>query len=222
MLVWKYYSTTLRHNVEAYVKGCDMYLALKAVRHKPYSDFQSLLVPIHWWKNLLINFMTGLPISTNWKGDSYNSFLVIVDRLIKMVHHKPVKITINAPGLAEMIIDVIVQHHSLLDSIMTNKSSLFTLKFWSSLCYFLGIKRWLFTAFHLQTDGQIKRQNSTIEAYLQAFVNFKQNDWARLLLMAKFAYNNAKNASTGYTLFELNCGYHLCVSFKEDTNPRFW
>ena len=38
--------------------------------------------------------------------------------------------------------------------------------------------------------------------------------------MAKFAYNNAKNASTGHTPFELNCGYHLCVFFKEDTNPR--
>ena len=59
-----------------------------------------------------------------------------------------------------------------------------------------------------------------MEAYLRAFVNFKQNDWARLLPIAEFAYNNAKNASTGYTLFELNCGYHLWVSYKEDIDPR--
>ena len=38
--------------------------------------------------------------------------------------------------------------------------------------------------------------------------------------MAEFAYNNAKNASTGYTPFKLNCGYHPCVSFEEDTDPR--
>ena len=38
--------------------------------------------------------------------------------------------------------------------------------------------------------------------------------------MAKFAYNNAKNASTGHTPFELNCCYHSCVSFEEDTDPR--
>ena len=38
--------------------------------------------------------------------------------------------------------------------------------------------------------------------------------------MAEFAYNNAKNVITGYTPFELNCGYHLCVSFDKDTNPR--
>ena len=60
-----------------------------------------------------------------------------------------------------------------------------------------------------------------MKAYLKAFVNFEQNDWARLLPMAEFAYNNVKNASTGHTPFELNCGYHLRVFYKKDINPRF-
>ena len=38
--------------------------------------------------------------------------------------------------------------------------------------------------------------------------------------MAEFAYNNAKNASTGHTPFELNCGYHPRMSYEEDVNPR--
>ncbi len=38
--------------------------------------------------------------------------------------------------------------------------------------------------------------------------------------MVEFAYNNAKNASTGHTPFELNCGYHPRVSFEEDVDPR--
>ncbi len=37
--------------------------------------------------------------------------------------------------------------------------------------------------------------------------------------MAEFAYNNAKNASTGYTPFEFNCGYHLCTSYEKNVNP---
>ena len=176
LLVQKYFWPSLRHNIEAYIKGCDVCLALKAVRHKPYNNFQSLPVLTHQWKDLSIDIVTGLPISTNWKGDSYNSILVIVDRLIKMVYYKPVKITIDAPGFTEVIIDIVVRHHSLLDSIMKDRGCLFTLKFWSSLCYFLGIKRRLSIAFHPQTDSQIERQNSTIEAYLWAFVNFKQND----------------------------------------------
>ena len=83
-----------------------------------------------------------------------------------MVYYKPVKITIDALGLAEVIIDVVVRHHGLQDLIVTNKSSFFTSKFWSLLCYFFDIKERLSTTFHLQPNGQIKRQNSTIEAYL--------------------------------------------------------
>ena len=59
-----------------------------------------------------------------------------------------------------------------------------------------------------------------MKTYLRVFVNFEQNDWARLLPIAEFAYNSAKNSSTGHTPFELNCGYHPYVSFKKDTNPR--
>ncbi len=59
-----------------------------------------------------------------------------------------------------------------------------------------------------------------MKAYLRAFVNFEQNDWARLLPMAEFAYNNGKNASTGHTPFELNCGFHFWASYKEDIDPR--
>ena len=216
----KYYWLSLRKDIEAYVKGCDVCLGLKAVRHKLYGDLQSLPVPTHRWKNLSMDFVTGLSISNNWKDDCYDSILVIVDRLTKMVHYEPVKITIDAQKLAEVILDVVVRHHGLPDSIVSDRGSLFTSKFWSSLCYFLGIKRRLSTAFHPQTDGQTERQNSTMEAYLRAFVNFEQNDWARLLPMAEFAYNNAKNASTGHTPFELNCGYHPRMSYEEEVDSR--
>ena len=90
-----------------------------------------------------------------------------------MVYYKLVKITIVVLGLAEVIIDVIVWQYGQPNSIMTNRSSLFISKFWSSFCYFFGIKCWLSTAFYLQTNGQTERQNSIMEAYLQAFVNFK-------------------------------------------------
>ena len=139
-----------------------------------------------------------------------------------MVYYHLIKITINVLGLAKVIIDVVVRHHSLPNLIMMDKGYLFISKFWSSLYFFLGIKRRLSNAFYPQTDGQIERQNSTMEAYLQAFVNFEQNNWARPLPMVEFAYNNTKNASTGYMFLKLNCDYHYYVSFEEDTDPRSW
>lgn len=38
--------------------------------------------------------------------------------------------------------------------------------------------------------------------------------------MAEFAYNNVKNAHTGYSSLELNCGVYLRVSYEENIDPR--
>ena len=73
-----------------------------------------------------------------------------------MVYYELVKVTIDALGLVEVIIDVVVWYHGLLNSIISDWGAIFTSKFWSSLYYFLGIKQWLSTAFHPQTDGQME------------------------------------------------------------------
>ena len=89
-----------------------------------------------------------------------------------MVYYEPVKITIDAQDLVKVIINVVVCHHGLSNLIVTDRSFLFTSKFWLLLCYFFGIKWRLSTTFHLQTNGQTERQNSTMEAYFRVFVNF--------------------------------------------------
>ena len=58
-----------------------------------------------------------------------------------------------------------------------------------------------------------------MKVYLRIFANYKKDNQTRLLPMAEFAYNNTKNASIRYRLFELNCGYHPHVSYKEDIDP---
>ncbi len=65
LVAQKYYWSILHHNVKTYVKSCDIYLTSNTVRHKPYGDLQSLPMPTHCWKNLSIDFVFGLLISTN-------------------------------------------------------------------------------------------------------------------------------------------------------------
>ena len=47
LIAKKYYKPILQQNVEAYVKGCDVCLALKAVYYKPYEDLQVLPIPTY-------------------------------------------------------------------------------------------------------------------------------------------------------------------------------
>lgn len=70
-----------------------------------------------------------------------------------MIFYKPIKIIIDASDLVKVILDVVIQHHSLSNSIMSDWGLVFTLKFWSLFCYFLEIKQIHFIAFQLQTDS---------------------------------------------------------------------
>lgn len=39
--------------------------------------------------------------------------------------------------------------------------------------------------------------------------------------IAKFAYKDAKNASSGNNLFELNCNYYFQILYKKDIDSCF-
>ncbi len=123
-----------------------------------------------------MNFNTGLPVSTNLKGDTYDLIFVTINWLTKMADYKLVKVIIDILSFAEFVLVVLIRYHGLSNVIVSDWGSVFTSKFWSSLCYFFGIKQKLFISFYPQTDGQTERQNNTIEAYLRAFNNFEQND----------------------------------------------
>ena len=53
-----------------------------------------------------------------------------------------------------------------------------------------------------------QRANRTIEDMLRHYVDKKQNDWDQHLTMVEIAYNNSKQASTGFSPFFLNSGQH--------------
>ncbi len=67
-----------------------------------------------------MDFVTGFLISADWKGGSYDSILVIVDRLTKMIYYEPVNVTIDAPSLAQVIINVVIRYHGVPESIITD------------------------------------------------------------------------------------------------------
>ena len=75
----------------------------------------------------------------------------------------------------------------------------------------LGTKHKLSTAYHPQTDRQTERTNQVLEQYLRCYLNYKQNDWVRLLPIAQFAYNNS-TTPTGISPFYANYRKHPNIS----------
>src|SRR5271156_2525189 len=66
-----------------------------------------------------------------------------------------------------------------------------------------------FTArYHPSADGQTECINQTLMQYLQIYCNYQQDDWASLLPLAEFMYNNAESSVTRTSPFFANKGYH--------------
>lgn len=145
-----------------------------------------------------MDFIDGMPRSNRQN----ESIWVIVDRLTKSAHFIPLKSTRTAPVLAKLFIKNIVRLHGIPSSIVSDRDSLFTSKFWKSLQEILGTKLKISTAYHSQTDGQTERVNKVLEDLLRACVLDFGGSWEDLLHLVEFLYNNSYQASIRKAPFE--------------------
>jgi len=91
------------------------------------------------------------------------------------------------------------RHHGAPLSIVSDRDTQFTSKFWRRTFELWGTKLKFSTPYHPQTDGQTERTNRTLEEMLRCYINKKHDNWDELLIHAETAYNSSKHASTQYT-----------------------
>src|SRR5258708_10419751 len=101
----------------------------------------------------------------------------------------------------------IVHLHRLPKSIVSDRDSKFTSKFWTELHCLLGVRLKMTTSFHPQGDGQAKWMIQTIIQIIWVTVCPDQHNWVLQLPMTEFALNSSANKSMGYAPFELIYGH---------------
>jgi transposase InsO family protein len=121
----------------------------------------------------------------------HDAILVVVDRFTKYALYIETTAKLSAEGFANLLLYHVYRHFRPPEGIVLDRSSLFTSRFWETLCKALGTCRKMSTAYHPQTDGQTERQNQILEQYLRTFCNQEQDDWASLLPLAQYAYNTS-------------------------------
>ncbi|KAK1441233.1 hypothetical protein QVD17_07076 [Tagetes erecta] len=104
--------------------------------------------------------------------------------------------------MAKLYIKEIVSRHGVPLSIISDRDSRFTTRFWSSLQKDLGTRLNLSTAYHPQTDGQSERTIQTLEDMLRACVIDFSGSWDEFLPLVEFSYNNSYHTSIGMAPFE--------------------
>ena len=166
--------------------------------------------------HISVDFITKLPLA-----QGYDSILVVVNRLTKIVHFIPTTEKTSAEGLARLFRDNVWKLHRLLESIISDQGPQFIVGLIKELNGMLGIKSKLSTVFHLQTDGQTKRVNQKLEQYLRMFIDHRQEQWPEWLGTAEFAYNNKALSNTKILSFKANYGQDPRMGFEERKKGKY-
>ncbi|GKC91058.1 putative reverse transcriptase domain-containing protein [Tanacetum coccineum] len=104
--------------------------------------------------------------------------------------------------LARLYLNEIIARHGVSISIISNRDSRFTSRFWQSMQEALGTQLDMSAAYHPRTDGQSQRTIQTLEDMLKACVIDFGGSWDFYLPMVEFSYNNSYHSSVRCTPFE--------------------
>ena len=186
-----YWWPGMKKDVAIYVSKCLTCARIEAEHQKPSDLLQQPEIPEWKWEQISMDFITKLPRTR--KG--HDSIWVIVDRLTKSAHFLPIREDFGIDRLAQLYVNEIVMRHGVPVSIISDRDSRFTSRFWQSLQKAMGTRIDLSTSYHPQTDGQTERMIQTLEDMLRACVLEFGGSWDDHLPLVEFSYNNSYHAS---------------------------
>ena len=195
--------------MKQYVEGCNACQRNKNHTEQPAGKLMPNSIPEKLWMHILADFITKLPLV-----QGYNSILVVVDQLTKMVYFIPTTEKTLAEGLARLFRDNVWKLHGLPESIILDRGPQFAAGLMRELNGILEIASKLVTAFHPQTNGQTERVNQELEQYLRMFIDHRQEQWPEWLGTAEFVYNNKVHLSTQTMPFKANYGQDPRMGFE--------
>nr|GEU85856.1 putative reverse transcriptase domain-containing protein [Tanacetum cinerariifolium] len=209
-----YWWPNMKADIATYVSVCLTFAKVKAEHQKPSCLLQQPEIPVWEWERITMDFIVGLLRTPS----GYDSIWVIVNRLTKSAHFLPVKTTDSMEKLTQLYIKEIVDRHGVPISIISDRDSKFTSRFWRSLQEALRTRLDMSTAYHPETDGQSERIIQTLEDMLRACVIDFRGSRDRHFPLVEFSYNNSYHASIKAAPFEAlygrKCRSPVCWSEK--------
>jgi hypothetical protein len=157
-----FYNTSTAQLVKDFVKSCAVCQRNKSEHLHPVGLLQPLELPRSVWADIAIDFVEGFP-----RVGGKSVVMTVVDRFSKYAHFIPLGHPYTAVSVAQAFFDNIVKLHGIPCSIVSDRDPVFTSTFWKELFTLSGIKLWMSTAFHPQTDVQSEVTNRILGVYLR-------------------------------------------------------
>jgi len=154
-----FYWPKMDEQITEYVRSesCDICEHTKVIRHKKYWLLESIDVPMRPWTSISIDFIVGL-----LRSEGYTKICVVMDRLTRMAHFIPRKTQEHIKELALIFLKEIWRLHGLPETIISDRDTRFTSKFWMSRMQLSQVKLNVSTTFHPESERQTERVNQKL------------------------------------------------------------
>nr|GEX69111.1 reverse transcriptase domain-containing protein [Tanacetum cinerariifolium] len=167
-----------------------------------YGHFKFTVMPIGLTnapaERIAMDFVMQLPRTSS----GHDIIWVIVDRLTKSAYFLPIREDYKMDRLVRHYLNEIIDRHGVPISIISDRDSRFTSRFWQSIQEALGTTLDMSTAYHLQTDGQSERTIQTLEDMHRVCVLDFGGSWDVYLLLVEFSCNISYHFSVRCALFK--------------------
>nr|GEU64777.1 putative reverse transcriptase domain-containing protein [Tanacetum cinerariifolium] len=188
----------MNKDINVYVSSCLTCLKVKAKHQRPSGLLQQPEIPEYKWERIAMDFVMKLPRTSS----RHDAIWVIVVRLTKSAHFLPMREDYKMDRLARLYLNEIISRHGVPISIISDRDSRFTSRFWQSMQEALGTGLDMSTAYHPQTGRQSGCTIQTLEDMLKACVLDFDGSWDVHLLLVEFSYNNSYHSNVRCAPFE--------------------
>jgi hypothetical protein len=118
----------MKHDIHNFVAKCDVCQRNKGETTKSPSTLQLLPIPTAIWKDISMDFITGLP-----KSGNKSVIMVVVDRLSKYTHFCTLQHPFTTSTVDQIFMDQVFKLHGMPHSIVSDRDPTFTSNFWQEL-----------------------------------------------------------------------------------------
>ena len=124
--------------------------------------------------------------------------LVVTDHFTRFVQAYVTK-TQTAQTTVRTLWDRFIVHYGLPEKILSDQGHNFESQLVADFCKLMGMQKIQTSRYHLQTNGQCERFNSTLINMLGMLPPEKKSEWKNHTGMLVHAYNCTRNSATGFS-----------------------
>ncbi|CAF1575156.1 unnamed protein product [Rotaria magnacalcarata] len=198
----RYFWPSMHKDINNYIKSCIPCAQFNPRRQKTPGTLKPITPPEGVWQLVAMDFH-GPITPTSHRGNKY--IISLTDILSKFVVTKAVRDN-SAQTTVRFLKEDVITKFGTPRCMLTDNGTHFTLSMMNELIKQVGSTHLYSTPYHPETNGQVERYNSTMDAKIATLSNLRKTDWDDQLPFVTFNYNTSIHSSTKQVPFEMMYG----------------